>query len=53
MSVVKTRLKAARDAIAKKDYAAARDSAEKVLDYDPDNYNAYATLYCSTCFPHF
>lgn len=40
MSIVKTRLKAARDALGKKNYASARDSAEKVLDYEPDNYNA-------------
>ncbi|KAK0197963.1 superkiller protein 3 [Armillaria mellea] len=44
MSFVRTKLKAARDFIAKKDFAAARDSAEKVLEFEPDNYNATVFL---------
>jgi hypothetical protein len=40
MSFAKTHLKAARDGISKKDYAAAKKEASLVLDYEPDNYNA-------------
>ena len=39
-SFVKSKLKAARDAIAKKNFELARDAASDVLSYDPDNYNA-------------
>lgn len=39
-AIVKTKLKAARDALGKKDYASARDAATQVLDFDPQNYNA-------------
>jgi len=38
---VKSKLKAARDALGKKQHDAARDAASQVLDYEPDNYNAY------------
>ncbi|KAI6121364.1 superkiller protein 3 [Pisolithus sp. B1] len=41
---VKSRLKAARDAIGKKQYETARDAASQVLDYEPDNYNAHVFL---------
>lgn len=41
MSFAKGKLKAARDAIGKKDYTAARDAALQALEYEPDNYNAY------------
>lgn len=44
MSFARTKLKAARDSIAKKDFVAARDSAEKVLEFEPDNYNATVFL---------
>lgn len=37
---VKTRLKAARDAITKKDWQVAQDASLQVLEYEPDNYNA-------------
>lgn len=40
-AIVKTKLKAARDAIGKKDYEKARAAASDALDYDPENYNAY------------
>ena len=40
-SFIKTKLKAARDAIAKKDYKTAEEAASQVLEYDPANYNAY------------
>jgi superkiller protein 3 len=40
MSFVKSKLKAARDALGKKDYQTARDAAQQVLDYEPDSYNA-------------
>jgi superkiller protein 3 len=42
-SFVKTKLKNARDAITQKDYAKAKDLASQVLEYEPDNYNAYVT----------
>ena len=37
---IKAKLKAARDLIAKKEFAKARDAAQEVLSYEPDNYNA-------------
>jgi superkiller protein 3 len=37
---VKGKLKAAREALTKSDYPTARDVAQQVLDYEPDNYNA-------------
>ncbi|KAF7375997.1 Antiviral protein [Mycena sanguinolenta] len=40
MSLVKGKLKAARDALGKKQYAAAKDAAEQALAFDPENYNA-------------
>ncbi|KAG9316442.1 superkiller protein 3 [Chiua virens] len=43
-SFAKTKLKTARDALGKKDHAAARDAALQVLDYEPDNYNAHVFL---------
>lgn len=39
-AIVKPKLKAARDALQKKDYAKAKDASLSVLDYEPDNYNA-------------
>ncbi|EMD32118.1 hypothetical protein CERSUDRAFT_119089 [Gelatoporia subvermispora B] len=41
---VKSRLKAARDAIGKKDWETAKQSAEGVLEYEPANYNANVFL---------
>ena len=38
---VKSKLKAARDAIGKKNFDKARDAATDALTYEPDNYNAY------------
>jgi superkiller protein 3 len=40
MSFVKGKIKAARDAIGKKDYQAAQDAVIQVLEYEPENYNA-------------
>jgi len=37
----KSSLKAARESIAKKDYAKALDLARKVLAFEPQNYNAH------------
>jgi superkiller protein 3 len=37
---VKGKLKVARDALGKKDYRSAREAAQQVIDYEPDNYNA-------------
>ncbi|KAG6908388.1 hypothetical protein DXG01_004817 [Tephrocybe rancida] len=44
MSFAKSKLKAAREALGKKDYATASDAASQVLDYEPDNYNATVFL---------
>lgn len=44
-ALVKGKLKAARDAIGKKDWAAAQIAAEAALDFEPDNYNAYACIF--------
>jgi len=38
---IKSSLKAARDAISKKDFAKALDHSRKVLALDPANYNAH------------
>ena len=40
MSYVKSALKASRDAISSKDYASALESADKVLQHEPEHYNA-------------
>jgi len=41
---VKSKLKAARDAIGKKDYEKAREASLGVLEFEPDNYNANVFL---------
>ncbi|KAG5458488.1 MAG: hypothetical protein BJ554DRAFT_1274 [Olpidium bornovanus] len=41
MAAAKARLKAAKDAIAARDWARAKTEAESVLDLDPGNYNAH------------
>lgn len=43
-TIVKTRLKASREAIGKKDFEKARDDSLKVLEFDPENYNAYGPI---------
>ena len=43
-SIVKTKLKAAKEAVGKKDYEKARDASLAVLDYDPENYHAYVAI---------
>ena len=43
-TIVKAKLKAAREAAAKKDYVKARDASIAVLDYDSDNYHAYVAI---------
>ncbi|CCM00695.1 uncharacterized protein FIBRA_02734 [Fibroporia radiculosa] len=40
----KGKLKAAREAIGKKDYEKARDTSTEVLEYEPENYNANVFL---------
>ena len=45
MSFIKTHLKTARDHIGKKDYLTAKKEANKVLDFEPYNYNALAAIY--------
>ncbi|CAA7259262.1 unnamed protein product [Cyclocybe aegerita] len=44
MSVAKSSLKAAREALTKKDYASAKKHASQVLDFEPDNYNGHVFL---------
>lgn len=46
-SFVKSKLKAARDALSKKEYEIARASSIQVLDYEPENYNACVALLTS------
>ena len=43
-SFLKNKLKSARDLIGKKDFDGARNAAQDVLSYEPENYNAYVTL---------
>jgi hypothetical protein len=43
-ALAKTKLKAAREAIGKKDYGKARDASAQVLEYEPDNYHAFVYL---------
>ncbi|KZT27982.1 TPR-like protein [Neolentinus lepideus HHB14362 ss-1] len=43
-SIVKSKLKASRDALNKKDYKAARSHASMVLEFEPENYNATVFL---------
>lgn len=43
-AIVKTKLKAAKEAVGKKDYEKARDASLAVLDYDSENYHAYAAI---------
>lgn len=40
MSTTKTRLKAARESIKKKDYVNAKKVALEILDFEPDEYHA-------------
>ncbi|KDQ10122.1 hypothetical protein BOTBODRAFT_164222 [Botryobasidium botryosum FD-172 SS1] len=43
-SIVKNKLKAARDALGKKNYQAAQTASEDVISYEPSNYHAYVFL---------
>jgi hypothetical protein len=43
-TLVKNKLKAARDALGKKDWAAAQTAAQQALDFEADNYNACVAL---------
>jgi len=43
MSFVKARLKLARESIGRKDFASAHDAANQVLEYEPENYNAFVS----------
>jgi superkiller protein 3 len=40
MSFTKSKLKQAKELLGKKDYAGARDAANQVLEYEPENYHA-------------
>lgn len=42
-ALLKVKLKAARDALKKKDYQAAHDTSLEILEYEPNNYNAYVS----------
>ena len=44
-SIVKAKLKAAKEAVGKKDYEKARDASLAVLDYDSENYHAYVAIF--------
>lgn len=44
-AIVKTKLKAAREAFTQKDYERAQQASAEVLEYEPDNYNAYVLCY--------
>lgn len=41
MSITKVKLKAAREALSRQDYPTARDAAQQVLGYEPNDYHAY------------
>lgn len=43
-AIVKTKLKAAREAFTQKDYERAQQASAEVLEYEPDNYNANVFL---------
>jgi len=40
-ALLKGKLKATRDALNKKDYQAAHDTSLQILEFEPENYNAY------------
>jgi len=42
-ALLKGKLKAARDALNKKDYQFAHDASLQILEYEPDNYHAYVS----------
>ena len=42
-TLLKSKLKAARDALNKKDYQFAHDTSLQILEYEPDNYHAYVS----------
>ena len=44
MSFAKTHLKAARDSLSKKDYQNAKTESALVLDFEPENYNAWVHI---------
>ncbi|KAL4262302.1 TPR-like protein [Pleurotus pulmonarius] len=44
MSITKVKLKAAREAISRQDYPTARDAAQQVLEYEPNDYHAHVFL---------
>ncbi|KAF9497222.1 TPR-like protein [Pleurotus eryngii] len=44
MSITKVKLKAAREALSRQDYPTARDAAQQVLEYEPNDYHAHVFL---------
>ena len=42
-ALLKGKLKAARDALNKKDFQSAHDISLQILEYEPENYNAYVS----------
>ncbi|KAF7428403.1 Superkiller protein 3 [Pleurotus ostreatus] len=44
MSITKVKLKAAREALSRQDYPTARDAAQQVLGYEPNDYHAHVFL---------
>jgi hypothetical protein len=50
-ALLKGKLKAAREALNKKDFQSAHDTSLQILEYEPDNYNAY--VYWCAAIPRF
>ena len=42
-ALLKEKLKAARDALSKKNFQSAHDTSLQILEYEPENYNAYVS----------
>jgi superkiller protein 3 len=43
-ALLKGKVKAARDALNKKDFQLAHDTSLEILGYEPENYHAYVSL---------
>jgi superkiller protein 3 len=46
-TLLKGKLKAARDALNKKDYQFAYDTSLQILEYEPENYFAYVSQHAT------
>jgi superkiller protein 3 len=45
-ALLKGKIKAAREALNKKDFQSAHDTSLQILEYEPENYNAYVSWVC-------